>query len=110
MFSAIKTGLYFDFIVSNPPYISEIEMKGLDASVKDFEPSRALFGGKDGLDFYRALSKTGKTICKPEARMYCEIGYLQSDAVKSFFEENGWQNVRQFQDLAGRPRVVSAHL
>ena len=110
MFSSIKTGNYFDFIVSNPPYISEIEMKELDASVKDFEPARALFGGKDGLDFYRALSITGKTICKPEARMYCEIGHLQAEAVKSIFKENGWKNVRQFQDLAGRPRLVSARL
>lgn len=110
MFSAIKAGPYFDFIVSNPPYISEIEMKKLEASVKDFEPSLALFGGQDGLDFYRGLLRTGKAICKPEARIYCEIGYLQADAVKSIFEENGWVNVRQFQDLAGRPRVVSANL
>ena len=110
LFSAIKPGNYFDFIVSNPPYISEIEMKELDASVKDFEPALALFGGKDGLDFYRALSKTGKAICKPEARIYCEIGYLQAEAVRNIFEENGWKNVRQFQDLAGRPRVVSAQL
>ena len=85
-------------------------MKKLEASVKDFEPSLALFGGQDGLDFYRGLLRTGKAICKPEARIYCEIGYLQADAVKSIFEENGWVNVRQFQDLAGRPRVVSANL
>ena len=47
----------FDMIVSNPPYIDAEEMKGLESCVVDFEPHMALFGGEDGLDFYRSIVK-----------------------------------------------------
>ena len=47
----------FDCIVSNPPYIPDADIAGLDASVRDYEPLSALKGGADGLDFYRAISE-----------------------------------------------------
>ncbi|QSX07555.1 peptide chain release factor N(5)-glutamine methyltransferase [Alkalibacter rhizosphaerae] len=47
----------FDAIVSNPPYIDREEMKGLDANVVEFEPVKALYGGEDGLDFYREIAR-----------------------------------------------------
>jgi release factor glutamine methyltransferase len=56
MLSAFKNRPLFDFVVSNPPYISAKEMETLDNSVTDFEPRTALYGGKDGLDYYRLLA------------------------------------------------------
>jgi protein-(glutamine-N5) methyltransferase, release factor-specific len=109
LFSALKTASYFDFIVSNPPYISEKEMAELDASVRDFEPASALYGGPDGLDFYRVLAGKSKDLLKTGGRLYCEIGYAQGEAVRTIFSEQGWKNILQFPDLAGRPRVVVAN-
>jgi release factor glutamine methyltransferase len=106
LFSSMKPKPYFDFIVSNPPYISESEMAKLDAGVKDFEPAIALDGGKDGLNFYRAFASQAKSYLKPEARLYCEIGYAQKDSVVKIFSARGWKGIKVSNDLAGRPRAV----
>jgi release factor glutamine methyltransferase len=107
VFASIKPENSFDFIVSNPPYISEPEMAGLDASVKDYEPLQALFGGKDGLDFYRVFASQAGSFLKRGGRIYCEIGYEQGESAKTVFSSHqGWKNVEVFRDLAGRTRVV----
>jgi release factor glutamine methyltransferase len=98
----------FDFIVCNPPYISAAEMQTLDKSVIDFEPHTALYGGSDGLNFYRVLSTELKKVLKPGGRLYCEIGFDQSAAVREIFSTENWNAVTVRNDLAGRPRVVSA--
>jgi release factor glutamine methyltransferase len=110
LYSAFIRGPLFDFIVSNPPYISEKEMAELDPSVKGFEPICALYGGKDGLDFYRTLAEKSKDFLKKGGRIYCETGYAQGQTVRAVFSDNGWKNILQFPDLAGRPRVVVAQL
>lgn len=106
LFSSMKPQTYFDFIVSNPPYISESEMARLDAGVKNFEPAIALDGGKDGLNFYRAFASQAGNYLKPGARLYCEIGYLQKESVLMIFSSRGWKGIKVFNDLAGRPRSV----
>jgi release factor glutamine methyltransferase len=109
MLTAFGTrGTMFDFIVCNPPYISAAEMQTLDKSVVGFEPHTALCGGVDGLDFYKILSRDLKKILKPGGRMYCEIGCDQGAAVCEIFSSENWDAVTVRNDLAGRPRVVSA--
>jgi release factor glutamine methyltransferase len=110
LFSTLKKERHFDFIVSNPPYISETEMAELDQSVKGFEPICALYGGKDGLDFYRTLAEKSKDFLKKGGRIYCETGYAQGQTVRAVFSDNRWKNILQFPDLAGRPRVIVAYL
>jgi release factor glutamine methyltransferase len=110
LFSSIKPNGLFDFIVSNPPYISESEMAGLDTGVKDFEPTVALAGGKDGLDFYRVFASQAKHLLNPDGRLYCEIGYSQGDSAVGIFSDLGWKNIKIINDLAGRPRVVKCNL
>jgi release factor glutamine methyltransferase len=98
----------FDFMVSNPPYVSEAEMAQLDNSVIQFEPHSALYGGVDGMDFYRILAADAGNVLKPGGRIYCEIGCDQGAAVGDIFEFQGWSSVEVRNDLAGRPRVVAA--
>ncbi len=107
---AVKPGKQFDFIVSNPPYISRNEMEELDRSVSEYEPITGLYGGEDGCDFYRRLAEQGKNHLKQNGRIYCEIGYRQKETVTAIFNESGWSDITIHDDLAGRPRVINAAL
>ena len=67
----------YDMIVSNPPYVSAAQMEELDRSVRDYEPHLALYGGQDGLDFYRAIVKNYTPILKPGGYICFEFGMGQ---------------------------------
>jgi release factor glutamine methyltransferase len=108
LLKALREQHLFDFIVSNPPYISNDAINSLDPGVKNFEPRHALSGGKDGLDFYRYLSSEAKKFIVPQGAMYCEIGYDQANSVRELFFMNGWENLGIFKDLGGHPRVIRA--
>lgn len=108
MLSAFKNRPLFDFVVSNPPYISAKEMETLDNSVTDFEPRTALYGGKDGLDYYRLLAADSPGLLKSNGHIYCEIGYDQGEYVKEVFLASGWSGVVICKDLGGNPRVMRA--
>lgn len=108
LLSSIKHLRIFDFLVSNPPYISEEDYKNLDASVRDFEPPQALYGGYDGLQFYRRLAIDSRRLLRSSSNIYCEIGYNQELMVKSIFKENGWKKIQVVKDLNNLPRVIIA--
>ncbi len=108
LLSSFKAMPVLDFIVSNPPYISADEMKVLDSSVSDFEPHRALYGGRDGLDFYRKLALGSSAFLKSEGRIYCEIGYNQELQVREIFKDSGWSDISVIKDLSGNFRVIMA--
>lgn len=99
----------YDFIISNPPYIPSWEIPTLDRGVKDYEPSLALDGGEDGLDFYRHISKDSIDYLKEGGWLMFEIGYNQGKDVREILEINGFKNIRVFKDLAGLDRVVVGH-
>jgi len=108
MFSAIKPARRFDFIVSNPPYISSRQMETLDKSVSSYEPRAALHGGVDGLDFYRVISSSARMYLKEGGCVYLEIGYDQGESVPEIFLNDGWSEITVTKDLGGRDRVVRA--
>lgn len=95
-----------DLIVSNPPYITFEECKGLMQEVKEFEPRKALTDEGDGLRFYREITKEGKKYLKPNGLLAYEIGYLQGKDVCAILEQEGFKDVQLIQDLAHRDRVV----
>jgi len=98
----------FDLIVSNPPYITGKEMTELDKSVADFEPHLALFGGEDGLDFYRAIAKNYKSALKPGGYLCFEFGMGQGDDVCAILKENGYTILERTRDYNDRERAVLA--
>ena len=98
----------FDMIISNPPYITGAEMEELPHSVKDFEPHMALYGGEDGLDFYRSIAKNYTTALKPGGFLCLEFGMGQGDDVCRILEENGYTILERTRDYNDRERAVLA--
>ena len=98
----------FDMIVSNPPYITGQEMKELPKSVADYEPHLALYGGEDGLDFYRSIAKNFAPALKPGGYLAFEFGETQGDDVCAILEENGYTILERKRDFNDRERAVLA--
>ena len=98
----------FDMIVSNPPYVTGAEMKELPDSVKDFEPHLALYGGEDGLDFYRSIVRNYIPALKPSGYLCFEFGMGQGDDICSILEENGYTILERTRDYNDRERAVLA--
>ena len=95
----------FDIIVSNPPYITEKEMQELENQVKK-EPELALYGGVNGLNFYRKITEKAKDYLKKEGLLIFEIGYKQKEDVSNILIENKFKNIKCVKDLQGLDRVI----
>ena len=98
----------FDMIVSNPPYVTAAEMDELPDSVKQFEPHMALFGGADGLDFYRSIAAGYTAALKPGGFLCLEFGMGQGDAVCGILQEHGYTILERSRDYNDRERAVLA--
>jgi release factor glutamine methyltransferase len=99
----------FDLIVCNPPYISAEEWPTLPVDVRDHEPRHALYGGRDGLDFYRRLAAEAPQFLRPQGCLIMEIGHNQGVAVTELLRESGlFDSVDIEKDYAGHDRVVTA--
>lgn len=111
-FEARRTDWYgsiegrFDLIVSNPPYIETAEIGRLDPEVAAFDPLRALDGGADGLDAYRAIVAGAANHLEEGGRVALEIGWSQRDSVTALFEAQGWVRLAALRDLGGNDRVL----
>ena len=97
-------GLY-DLIVSNPPYITDADMKTLQPEVK-FEPATALEGGEDGLVFYHHITKEYKKHLAAGGVMAFEVGAGQAEAVCEIMKQNGFKDVQTRKDYCEIDRVV----
>ena len=96
-----------DMIICNPPYITAAEMEELELQVRDYEPHLALYGGQDGLDFYRRLVREGPARLTPGGLLITEIGAAQRGGVETLFRQAGLKQIEAGVDLAGRPRWVA---
>lgn len=87
-----------DFIVSNPPYISEKEYEGLDVSVAQFEPKLALVGKNGGYEFYERFASCLSFFLKEGGKAFFEIGYQQKEGVTKIFSTHFWTRFSVKQD------------
>lgn len=95
----------YDLIVSNPPYIKDADKKELSKEVLN-EPHTALFGGDDGLYFYREITKSWKSALKEGGILAFEVGINEDEAVAEILRQNGFVNIGAKNDLIGIPRVI----
>lgn len=105
---AAAAGERFDIIVSNPPYITAEEMADLQPEVRR-EPALALYGGLDGLDFYRRIAREAPDYLSPGGWLLLEIGSAQAEAVSALLAER-FEALAVYPDMQGLPRAVAARL
>ena len=99
----------FDCIISNPPYIDKQEYEALDDLVKENEPKLALYGGEDGLDFYRRIIADAPKFIKRGGKIFFEIGYNQGKDVAKLLEKD-FYDIKIQKDLEGQERMVYASI
>ena len=105
----IENNIKVDILVSNPPYIKTIE--NIESSVYDFEPHVALFGGEDGLKFYREIFENADKIINPKGLIFFEMGYDLKDALselaKKYFPDS---KIEVYKDINNKDRMLMIRL
>jgi release factor glutamine methyltransferase len=100
-----------DVVVCNPPYIPLTEYEGVDEETRNHDPALALFSGEDGLEAMRVLEQVAARLLRPWGVVGAEHADLQGESAPGVFAATGrWADVRDHQDLAGRPRYLTARL
>lgn len=108
--SNVHDAARFDLIASNPPYIAEDDLEGLQREVRDHEPRVALTPGGDGLSVIRRLVSESPLHLKPGGRLLMEIGFGQHERVASLIDPRVWTLLGIHLDLQGIPRTVALRL
>ena len=98
----------FDAILSNPPYVPEIDFDSLQPEVRDYEPRLALTSGDLGLDVITRLTEQAPVYLKPGGMLIFEIGFNQSAAVSRMFDPRVWRSAEILPDLQCIPRIAVA--
>ncbi|OHB67639.1 MAG: protein-(glutamine-N5) methyltransferase, release factor-specific [Planctomycetes bacterium RBG_13_63_9] len=109
LFAAVDPQHRFDFVVSNPPYVSTAELQTLPRDVRDFEPHQALVAGPRGTEVIEALVPQAADRLHSGGHLLLEISPMIHDAVRSLLDaDNRWRLLPTVKDLARLPRVVQA--
>ncbi|TGN24310.1 peptide chain release factor N(5)-glutamine methyltransferase [Empedobacter tilapiae] len=98
----------FDVIISNPPYIRNLEKEDMHQNVLNFEPHLALFvENDDALIFYERVIEFAKNHLKPSGTIYCEINQYLGEETKVLFKKR-YKNVTIYKDISGNDRMIKA--
>jgi release factor glutamine methyltransferase len=101
-------GQRFDYICSNPPYVSDLDWEKLDRNVKDYEPASALRGGREGIDVIGPVIDSARRLLADDGQLVLEIGHNQRDQVLERAHAAGFTNPRVLKDQEGYWRVLIA--
>jgi release factor glutamine methyltransferase len=104
LFSEVHVAKPFSLITSNPPYVSDDELRGAQREVA-FEPRAALAGGPDGLAVIRRLLVEAHPYLRSGGHLVFEIGFGQDDAVEQLIDRRVWKLLEIRKDLQGIPRT-----
>jgi release factor glutamine methyltransferase len=104
------TEVRFDLIASNPPYVAEGDLDGLQREVREHEPRVALTPGGDGLSVIRRLLAEAPRFLKPGGHLILEIGFNQHERVAALTDPRTWTLIDIHRDLQGIPRTVALRL
>lgn len=97
---------HWDVIVSNPPYVRELEKKKMQRNVLDHEPETALYvKDQDPLLFYNKITKLAKKALYPKAKLYFEINQYLAEETKTMMQEQGFSCEKR-KDLFGNFRML----
>jgi len=96
-----------DVVVSNPPYIP-VDAIPRDPEVRLFDPAAALYGGEDGLDVVRDVSRRALALLRPGGTLVLEHGELQGESIRDLLAADGWRAPATHRDLLGRDRTTVA--
>jgi len=96
-----------DVVVSNPPYIPT-DAVPRDPEVRLHDPELALYGGEDGLDVVRVLSRRALALLRPGGALVVEHAEVQGPAIRALLAADGWRAPATHPDLLGRPRATTA--
>jgi release factor glutamine methyltransferase len=99
-------GRRFDLVASNPPYVADADLAGLEPEVASFEPRIALVAGRDGLEVLRRVAAAAPAALTPGGWLVCECGAGQAGAVAELMAAAGATETAAEPDLAGIERVV----
>lgn len=98
-----------DVLVSNPPYVRELEKEAMHANVLEHEPHTALFvPDHDPLLFYRVLAESGQHLLKPRAWFFAEINQYLGRETADLLEQLGYEEVTLREDFRGNTRMIRA--
>ncbi len=100
----------FDYIVSNPPYISETAFQELHPQVKNYEPRQALLGGRDGLEFYHNFLPHLSGLLNRNGKIFVEIGFDQRHAIEAIIKKSNFKEVIFITDYQNHDRIVQAKI
>ncbi|MBW2652951.1 MAG: peptide chain release factor N(5)-glutamine methyltransferase, partial [Deltaproteobacteria bacterium] len=99
----------FDFIVSNPPYLSKSDWERAQPEIREHEPPDSLLGGEDGMDFYRTIIPDTSNLLSEDGCLLLEVGIGQTEIVSGMIEKTAsYSRVELIKDLSGIKRVVKA--
>ena len=96
----------YDLIISNPPYIKNLDLKYLEEDVKMFEPKLALNGGLDGKSEIRKVINKSSELIKYGGKLILEIAHNQKEDVKQLLKKNGFYINSVVKDLAKNDRCI----
>ncbi len=99
-----------DLVIANPPYVPAGHRNLLPSDVVDHDPGIALFSGADGLDALRVVAAVAARLLRPGGLVTAEHDESHAPAVRALFAEAGFLDVATHDDLARRPRFVTARL